>query len=637
MLAAVTIFLSAFLLFFVQPFLGKALLPVTGGAAAGWLSLLVFFQLVLLAGYVLAWGLARLSARRHGLAVWLVLAIGALFLPLHVSQAQSLDSAEGVLRLLLQVVAVPAFALSMLSTTIQRLATADSRNPYVLYAASNTGSLLGLLTYPLLVEPFLPLEKQAWVWAGAYVVLIGLFGSLVYRSKDMPASGQGIVTGWRLRGLWLALAAVPASLSYGLTSYITTELGSFPLFWVVPLAGYLLSFIIAFAGQPSQGRLQVLSGFALAGFMALGGLSFAQLNGQNLMPDAGLMAISFLAFLLLATALHSRLAQARPQPEALGEYYIWLAAGGALGGLFNVFLVPFLFTYPVEFFMAGAVALCLLEFPARFSRALRRLAVAGMVLAFALLQIMQHLPAQHSERNFFGTIIVFDAPDEQGSLTRYVTTGLGYQGSQRLEPEPDRVPRLYFTPLQAFFTASRYKSIGMLGVGAGMALCFTAPGRSFTVYELDPKMRRIAERDFTYIRDCGVPEWHMGDGRIELARDADKRFDVLIIDAFHGANIPLHLLTREALTLYRSRLSPEGVLLYNINSVYYDLYPQLAAQAREIGWQVWQAPYAWVLMAPPEVDMAWLAGIGWSRVERPPVRVWRDDWASPLSALAGRG
>jgi len=273
----------------------------------------------------------------------------------------------------------------------------------------------------------------------------------------------------------------------------------------------------------------------------------------------------------------------------------------------------------------------------RFDRLLRRLAVVVLFLLVGISQLMSHQPGQKMERNFFGVALVYEADDINGHATRYLTTGVGLQGSQRREPYVETTPQLYFTVLQSLFAAKPLPRVGMLGLGAGMALCFNQPPqypRSFTVYEIDPKIRRIAETEFTYAQACGAPEWRMGDGRVELQRDAQKQFDILLIDAFQGINIPVHLLTREAFALYRARLAPEGLLLYNTNSMYYGLTPQILAQAKEAGWQAWQAPSSWLLLAQGGQDMRWLAALGWKPVDKTPdVRVWSDHWASPLSAL----
>jgi len=549
-----------------------------------------------------------------------------------VARDASLTGPYDMLWLLLQVVSVPAIGLSLLSSTVQRRVASAGRNPYVLYAASNAGSLLGLLSYPLLAEPLLTLSQQKLAWSGGYMaLLLVLLAVLFGRVQETPLPARAIIN-WRERRLWVVLAAIPASLSYGLASYISLELGSFPLYWVVPLAAYLLSFIIAFSARAPSVRL--ISQFAVLCFVLTVGLSFAGLSGA-VIPDRLFLLFWLVLFLLLAIALHTRLAQSRPAAGSLTEYYFWLAFGGALGGMFNVFITPVIFAYPFDFFFAGLFALMVLDLPPGPLKGLRRLATAGLVLLVSISTLMSVQSTQKVERNFFGSIIVFDAPDAQGNQTRYLTTGVGYQGSQRLEPEVETIPQLYFTPLHGLFRERQFAEVGMLGVGAGMALCFNRAGRHFTVYEIDPKIRRIAERDFTYISTCGAPEWHMGDGRIELQRTADKRFDLLIIDAFQAVNIPVHLINREALALYRSRLKPDGLLLYNIASIHYLLKPQLVAQAKEAGLQIWQAPESWVVMASPETSLEWLRAFGWQPLERPAVAVWSDDWASPLSALIG--
>lgn len=633
MLAAATLFLSAFLLFSVQPMLGKAMLPLIGGTPGGWLTILVFFQLSLLAGYALAHVFSRLPLKQHMGFAYAVLLAGVVFLPLGFSHQASLTGPVDLLRLLLVTVSVPAIGLSLLSSTVQRRVAARGQSPYWLYAASNAGSLLGLVSYPLLVEPFFRLASQTTLWTAGYVLLLAVLALVVFgKAPDAQIAPREPIS-WKQRRMWLVLSAIPASLSYGLASYITLELGSFPLFWIIPLGAYLLSFIIAFSTYAPSVR--VLSGLALACFVLTVGMTMAGLSGAQI-PDRVFLLLWLVLFMLLATALHTRLAASRPAPAMLSEYYLWLALGGALGGLFNVFVTPVIFAYPFDFFFAGLFALMLLELAPKMLKSLQRLATVGVVLLLVASALMQMQDLQRVERNFFGTMLVFDAPGPGGHKTRFMTTGVGYQGSQQLEPQVVTTPELYFTPLHGFFAGKPFNEIGMLGLGAGMALCFAQEGRHFTVYEIDPKVRRIAERDFTYIKTCGEPEWRMGDGRIELMHSADRKFDLLIIDAFQAVNIPVHLITREALALYLSRLKPDGVLLYNIASIYYDLKPQLAAQANEAGLQVWQASESWVLMAPKDVDLEWLRASGFSPLERPAVSVWSDDWANPLGAVLPR-
>lgn len=630
MLAALVLFISAFLLFAVQPYLGKSLLPLIGGTPAGWLTLLVFFQLVLLAGYALAFVLSHRSPRVQAVVVFAILLLGIACLPPQILPERSLQGPGDILLMLLPVIGIPALALSMLSSTVQRLVADGGRNPYLLYAASNAGSLLGLVSYPLVVEPYSTLSQQGLFWGAGYMALLVLVAGIFAGARSGPGRPLRLRCG-RSRWLyWLALSAVPASLSYGLVSYITIELGAFPLFWIVPLALYLVSFIIAFGSKTLPVRLM---GNVTAGIVLLSVTIFLAALGGLPVNDWALLFLWGLVFFLLATSLHTRLAASRPGPEALSEYYLCLALGGALGGLCNVFVVPFVFVYPVEFFIAMGFALMLLDMAPRPAWWLRRLSAVTLAGVTILSVLVGLSPLQSIQRNFFGTALVYEAEDANGNLIRYLTTGAGFQGSQQIGPFAVTVPQLYFTPLQSFFAARQFAHVGMLGLGAGMALCFNRPGRDFTVYEVDPKIRVMAERNFTYISSCGEPEWRMGDARVELTRDTQKRFDVLLIDAFQGVNIPLHLLTREAFALYRSRLAPEGLLLYNTNSLYYDLTEQISAQAHEAGWQIWQAPSSWVVLAAPGVSLEWLQQFGWQPVPPSATRVWSDARASPLQAL----
>lgn len=638
-LPAATLFLAATLLFTLQLMLGRQMLPALGGTAMGWLALMLFFQVALLVGYGLAWGLSLLPAQRHA-AIWFALLVcGAGFLPPVFTTPGELLSAGDVMQALLPTAFMPGLVLGLAASTVQRLYAYRLDNPYRLYAASNAGSFFGLLCYPLLIEPLLGLSVQPLVWSVGYGLLTLLVALMLttirqtasHKTKEETSTAHTT----KLSSLrWIFLAALPVLLSYGLSAQINLSMGSFPLFWIVPLGLYLLSFVWVFSAHAPTGRGLTLAIWLMAVLCATV-LSATQMSG-HLLPLWATLALWPLFFFLLAAGLHGQLAATRPQASQLSGYYFWIATGGALGGGLAVYVVPAVFPYPLEFPVIAALSLLALPLPAGLlRRGLRTLAATFALMVFVSGWLLATLPPHKAVRNFYGPAFIFDTADQAGVLTRYLSTGEGLQSSQPLVPEPSREPALYFKHLTAIFTPERgLNHIGMLGAGAGMALCLTAPGRDFTIYELDPKMRQIAEQDFYYTRNCGTPRWRMGDGRLLLERDKQERYDALIIDAFHGANMPLHLITREALTVYSSRLSPRGLLFYNINTKYYDLIPQLGAQAAAQGWQMWQAQASWVVLADSRVDLSWLAALGWSqRGNSDTPDIWTDEKANLLGAI----
>jgi len=390
---SITLFLSAGLMFVVQPMIGKMMLPMVGGTPSGWLVAMAFFQMALLAGYGFAHFLSRFSPQKHVLAVCAVLAFGLVLLPLKFKM-ESNAVTPGVMEVLLALVvsvSLPFFALSAVSSSLQRLFSAASSSstsdPYFLFAASNLGSFCGLLLYPLLIERTIGLRDQTSFWLIGYVILIVLCClCLALAARFLKTSGAqskakdaAASISWRERGQWVFLAFIPSSLMLGITSYITVEEGSLPLFWVIPLALYLLTFVIAFARHQIVGRRviervqPIMLVFVIFDFLAK---PFAYgMNAEHLVTPLTL-------FFFTALLCHMVLASKRPPARRLTEYYLWVALGGALGGSFNVFLAPFLFPLPIEFMLVALIgSLVHSGFAKKPSRAITALLWIAMILA----------------------------------------------------------------------------------------------------------------------------------------------------------------------------------------------------------------------------------------------------------------
>ncbi len=705
-LYVVTLFVSAGLLFAVQPMLGKMMLPLVGGSPSGWLTALAFFQMALLAGYLLAHGLSRLSARGQAWATVGVLVLGFVQLPPGFGGSagvENVGSAWGVLALLVRAIFVPYLGLATVSSGLQRLYAARAgagSDPYFLYAASNAGSFIGLLAYPLVVEPLVPLSVQSVGWLVGYGLLVALIVALAWPRGGAATAATTTTTSaatvlplsWRQRGYWVLLAFIPSSLSMGLTSLVTADFGSLPLFWVIPLALYLLTFVLAFSNRTyvSDNRLNLIRLFILVPLIVI------YMRGQGLLIlQWWLVSVPIGAFFFTAWWCHQKLSGMRPSAAQLTEFYLWLSFGGALGGVFNAFVAPFIFTYAAEYFIVLLLSLWLspqpkapklmVENQAVFgilmlllmglyfvvvwsigSNAIlswimtvplvlgfcaiallpRVLMVLGILACIAVSPMLVGVGRIDMARNFYGSYFVSDATSATGKTVRRLYHGSIVEGMQTMTPMPLAAANAYFSaPLTELFRRYNYRDIGMLGLGAGIALCFNDGDRKFTVYEINPLMRDLARKHFTYLSSCGEPRWRMGDARKMMEDDEPSQYDFMILDAFSSGSIPSHLITREAIALYISRLRENGMMVWNINSVYYELAPALAAMAHEQGWRAWKhfdevgdfandlTPHHWVLLAPKHLDLTPLKEFGWEELPETDFPVWRDDYANVLAAL----
>jgi hypothetical protein len=654
-LFTVTTFLGAALLFFVQPMVAKMLLPSFGGAPAVWTTCMLFFQAALLAGYGYAHTLTthlglRAQAVVHAVFLSLPLLVLPIAAPLGEATAEGTSPVVGVLGALLVSAALPFLVVSTSAPLLQRWFSSaghtHSRDPYFLYAASNLGSMLALLAYPFLVEPNLALRRQGMVWAGGYCLLVLLTwvcavqvwrGSGLARpapaeegpSAEPTGSVPQSASGFWPRMHWMALAFVPSSLLLSVTTHLTTDVAPVPLLWVVPLAIYLFSFVLAFGVLRERFRLAVR--FLLP--LVVLAQTFVLVASPPL-GLAGLIAGGLFTLFVVSLACHATLAEKRPPVTQLTEFYFWVAVGGALGGVFNALLAPLLFNWLVEYPLALVLAslltppfrvrpssrlgmtldlllpaalagiavvvlfgssrgnmllpfgvltllgLCLMTRPLRLGLGVAALFIVG----FAFRQEREHMV--YRERNFFGVVRVLQNEDY---LALY--HGSTMHGSQRSSPSPRvrDLPRGYFYPtgpagqvFEAFFNTAPRRSVAIIGLGTGALASYGEKGQEFTFFELNPAVIRIASdpRYFSYLRDSPASiQVVLGDGRASLRKVPDRSYDLLILDAFSGDAIPTHLLTREAFDLYLSKLLPEGVLLLHISNNYLELGPVVARLA----------------------------------------------------------
>jgi hypothetical protein len=642
-LFAGTLFLAAGLMFAAEPMIARMMLPRLGGSASVWSVCLVFFQATLLLGYLYAHALRRLPLRAQ-VAVHLLVVVpaAALVLPLDLGAgAPRPDDVPALWQLerLAWYAFPPLFAISATAPLLQawfaRLNHRAAGDPYFLYVASNAGSLLALLAYPLAIEPLLPLSRQSGGWAlGFAAMALAIASCAVSLARHAaparpPIAGAAPAATWAQRVAWIALSFAPSSLLLGVTAHIATDVASAPLLWVPPLALYLLTFILAFARRPPVPPWLV----ARAAPLLLIPLIVAT-------PPWLLLPLHLATFFVLALLCHGELARRRPPAGRLTEFYLYLAVGGALGGLFNALLAPLLFPgvweYPLllaatclalpgQFggarwarrldLLLPAALLALLLLTGRIDggadRALWLLAALPRYMIPALLLLWfserqlrfalgvavcvgipvvgSYLDTELTARSYYGVYRVRLADDGQ---TRVLIHGTTVHGVESLLPGEARLPLGYYShagPFGRFFAslpASPARRVGVIGLGVGDLACYATPGQAWTFYEIDPLVERIARdaRLFRFLAECGnTPSVVLGDARLALAGAADAGYDVLVLDAFSSDSIPIHLLTREAFALYLRKLAPHGALLVHISNRWLDLAPVVAALARDAG------------------------------------------------------
>ncbi len=705
-------------------------LPMLGGSPAVWNTAMVFYQAALLAGYAYAHGtLRRLGVRRQA---WLhlgVLATPFLFFPVAVPEGwlppPDTTPIPWLLLLLLFGVGIPFFAVATSSPVLQRwFSTTPHRSagdPYFLYAASNTGSVLALLSYPLLIEPNLTVETQSRLWSWGYALAFLLtVGCALYVIRRQPAAPSPMVASqekpgpaptWRMRGTWLLFAFIPCSLMLGVTTFITTDLASVPLLWVIPLTLYLLSFILVFSRRqllplPLMRRLLPMAAAPLLLILA---------TGSN-EPLVAITLISLAAFFVFAMVCHGELAATRPDARHLTEFYLCLSLGGVLGGAFNALLAPFLFTevaeYPIAITLAcifgllgtrswrlgltrppdlyvpaalGLLTLALFAaadawWPANEGKTAIKGLLAGIPVVLCYLCSRRpvrfglgvgaillagywteggHGRVVYAERSFFGVHRI--TTDREESFYRLVH-GNTFHGAQSRDPARRGEPLAYYHrtgPMGQVFAAHEgfpENRIAMIGLGTGALAAYGRAGETWRFYEIDPAVKRIARdtRYFTYLDDSPAEiEVILGDARLSLERAPEEHYGLIVLDAYSSDAIPVHLLTREALRLYREKLAPGGILAFHVSNLHLDLVPLAANLAHDAGlYHIFQddtfvspgeraegkLPSQWILMAEEEGPLApFLLDAHWQQL--PPdrsVRVWTDNYSSLFEVFRWR-
>lgn len=668
-----TIFLGAFLLFQVQPMMARYILPWFGGGPAVWTNCLLFFQVLLLAGYAYAhWLGSRPSTK---LQAWMhlgLLGASLWFLPFQPNAAlwkpvASSDPSGRILLLLGATIGAPYFLLSATGPLLQRWLTLSepAKLPWRFYALSNFGSLLALLSYPFAVEPYLRLDAQVWMWSALYAAFVALCGwaALRFRPAAAPASRLEPEDDRTARPtfstvlFWLGLSACGSTLLVATTNQVSQEIAVNPFLWVAPLAIYLLAFILAFESDRFYHRAL----FAVAaGVLAPIGCVVPSLSG--VMSLRVQLAVYLAALFVTCMVCHGELARSRPSPRYLTFFYLAIAAGGALGGVFVALIAPRVFTEFLEY-PAGLAAACLLGFVAwlrtgalalwtRGNLGIRVPLMAllfGGVTAIVAAATSGNQPSVASARNFYGILRVIERTDGNGSL-RELRHGRTRHGFQYLDGPQRQSPTSYYGPHSGVAIALNAmehpkRRIAIVGLGAGTLAAWGRPGDSFRFYEINPDVEAIAHQWFTFLKDskAGI-DTELGDARVqferELAAGRSADFDLIAVDAFTSDAIPFHLLTAECADVYRRRLAPGGLLLLHISNRILNLEPVARGLAQHLGWnallfvsgddaETGESSSKWVLLTGNTEFLArsGLAARAAPWTNRAPI-LWTDDFVS---------
>lgn len=681
-----TAFLGSFLLFQVQPLVGKAILPWFGGAAAVWTTAMLFFQIVLVAGYAFVYGASNRLSPAARSYVFMAAAVGALaWLPILPGDAMKPEPDSipvlQVLLVLLTTVGGPYFVLSTTGPLVQDwyFRAFPSRSPYRLFALSNLGSLSGLLTYPLIVEPVLSLPTQATLWSAAYgvYVVLAAYGAWSMRGVALPAvtveaaarkSPRGVASPsridarptWRQGLVWCGFAAAGSWVMLAVTNHLCQDVASAPLLWVVPLALYLLSFILCFEYLERCPRVP----FAAATLVIVPAACYTRLTFLQL-------AATNLAMLFVVCMLcHGELARRRPSPRYLTSYYLAIAVGGALGGLLVGIVAPLVYRRYWEWMIATVAAvlgaaLGIASSPTVATRLKSwwgKTLVVGATLGSLALVGAEHLrrfdPDEvDSARNFYGVVVIREARDKTtgatvGFLMRSGTTN---HGGEIFADNLSRRPTTYYGADSGIGTAlvRRYDlpeplRAGIVGLGVGTLATYGRPSDVFRFYEINPAVIQFADEYFRYLSESPAKcEIVRGDARIALEGESPQQYELLVIDAFSSDAIPTHLLTAEAFDAYLRHLRPDGMLALHVSNKHLNLTPVVAAAARRFGLTGWvaispnnprelQQSAEWILLTRDPQSTWWrrLPADRWTQLDRiKPVRLWTDAYSSFLPIL----
>jgi hypothetical protein len=671
---AITICLSAFLLFQVQPLIAKQILPWFGGSATVWTTCLLFFQIVLLLGYFYAHLITTwLAPRRQVMVHGVMLCVSLFCLPIIPNTwwkpGGSEDPAVRIVGLLGVTVGWPYLMLSSTTPLLQRWMDYSGAvaSPYRFFSLSNLGSMLALLSYPVVVEPNLTNKQQAWAWSAGYALfaILSLF-VLNRTSRSLSVKPvQALDENFGLESpsirtclIWISLAASASALLLSITTHLTENVASIPFLWVLPLAVYLVTFILCFDGTIWYPRMLFLPLFAV---------SIATLTwGINGFGDLGFLqqiAICVACLFVCCMVLHGELARTKPAARYLTRFYLMVSLGGAIGGLFVALLAPHLFNgfyeFPISIVGASLAVVAVYSRsqlalgPWKLPRWWARLASFCLIvfLGFELYQSEKDATANliYRGRNFYGILRVNDSTDDDP--VRTLLHGTINHGEQFLESDERREPTTYYghesgigRALEDLQTDGPLK-VGIIGLGTGTIAAYSRPTDTYRFYEINPLVVEVASKYFHYLGDSEAKlDVVLGDARLTLEREPPQNFDVLAVDAFSSDSIPVHLLTKEAFLLYWKHIKPSGILAVHISNHFLDLGPVVAQQARALGKSAILisnddnddedvlAAY-WVLVTTNPSSLKHLAQFSTAIEEKRHLRIWTDDYSNLFQIL----
>ncbi len=675
------IFLGAFLLFLVQPILGKIILPWFGGGAGVWAACLLFFQASLLAGYAYAHCLRRYLSPKWQVQVHiLLLAASILLLPILPSPGwRNLGQADPALRilgLLAATIGLPYLLVASTSPLLQAwyAALRPGAAAYRFYALSNLGSMLGLICFPAVVEPRMASRSQAWGWSGAYAVfvLLGVAISLyawkhALRSEPPPVSTErpefALKQGFGIQILWLLLAACGAALMMASTSYMTQNFAPIPLLWVLPLGIYLFSFVLCFETERAYQRLFWIP----AMMVALGAMAFVMFHHGGTTNLKLSIPVMLAGLFCCCMVCHGELARHKPETRFLTYFYLLTSAGGVLGGFFVAIIAPRVFKTYLELPLGMLVCVLLALIvvwketweSGWMAKAGARVALLGFLAALGVyMGIHKYRVDRHyylQARNFYGVLQVQDLETgTEDGMVRSLLHGVIEHGAQLLDPAFRHEPTLYYIHSSGVGLAMQYLKphgrmrVGAIGLGAGVLASYCRIGDVYRFYEINPEVIKIANSQFTFLRDChGSLDVLLGDARLTLESQRPQDFDLLVVDAFSGDAIPIHLLTREAFVEYFHHLDSNGILAIHVSNKYLDLAPIVAGIAQDLQKSAIgvfdpaveghdPAESDWVLVASnPEIfnDHIFDADSVQDVNPNPRIRLWTDDYSNVLQIL----
>jgi spermidine synthase len=669
---ALAIFLGSTLLFLLEPIAAKRLVPLLGGSAAVWTTCLVFFQTALLLGYYVAHLLVTRTKPRTQVAAYIVLLVLSVLQLLSVVdpalQANADRPIASVLTLLTRLIGVPFVALSATSPLLQawfaRTPLRERADAYGLFAVSNVGSIVALLAYPWLIEPRLNLRAQTILIAivlTMLAILAGVIGASVRNVEDdrhKRTTDESAAVPPTTRALWVALAACASLLLAATTTHISQNVAAVPLVWVVPLVAYLLSFVVAFATRTWPPRWLVV-GLAIAGLLGSGLLLYGGIFDISILSAAAAYCVGLFVLCLF---LHSELYLRRPAPHHLTSFYLHVAAGGALGavlvGLVAPLVSPGNYDFAIGLLLTAALGLVVAWPGGGVMRGVwTALLVAGIGLVTT--QVRDDRDAIVRVRNFYGTVRVTHVHETGKADVRSLYHGVIVHGRQVFRIDLRRVPNTYYARTSGLGLAldqccrNRSRRIGVIGLGTGTVAVYGTAGDTIRFYEINRAVENIARSDFTYLADSpAYMELVRGDARVSLAAERPQRYDVLIVDAFSGDAVPAHLLTRQALEIYRRHLAPGGIVAFHVSNHFLTLAPVVEQLAENAGMQAVRVTSPedltrqvleseWVLVT---ANAEFLANPAVLLARRPidvpaGLRLWTDDYSSlfPIIQVSRKG